>query len=351
MNLGYVGSLSNSNREPFRYGTFFNGYTRPGSVKLEWDSEPCEEVALVSLFPDIGVVLFCVAFRSMGYYFRHRKLTRAEKRIMIEQSDTDQLMEGSEPASEPNDEPSCTPDGNWQIEFSDMGRLAYLLNKGSSSLSAYFPHIFNKSFTQPPTHPDYIEAKNFVDDYFESNFKTMRPLKIKSSEFRKLWEIGQRKGPLHDITTGDPQKNASLDLSIKAFQAKFENKDASMATFLKFCSNILGQWVTDNGASGAATYYSLYFPILNGSMMGKSKLVCEVGNECCLVIYLNLSSSDSGYPYPNIHIRGWILENGAVSLGRLAEFNLLAFMLACARETQTWLFNAKLAGTSAQAAI
>ena len=121
----------------------------------------------------------------------------------------------------------------------------------------------------------------------------------------------------------------------ESFQAKYENKDELLEGYMDFISRLISKWVLDNIYS--SEFYSMYHPIVNGSLMGKSRFASEVTKNMCMIVYASLSKSVDVHPESPYSIRNWLLAHGSIQLGRKAELNIQTLVLAIGEVMLGWL--------------
>ena len=131
------------------------------------------------------------------------------------------------------------------------------------------------------------------------------------------------------------RKKPSAGAAEKAFLSPYRNQEMSVGTFMQQTCRTVGMWSRDKGKQ--PKYHSCFMPMVQASLMGKSKLMLATLSTTCFGIYINVSENAKGVPPPNPRMRDWLLEHGAVSLGHHADLNIQAFILACGIYLQRWL--------------
>ena len=250
------------------------------------------------------------------------------------------------------------------IDFDVLNDIARLLTHVPDSLPLVYPQWFTAPISKDPNDPLGTEALQLLSPLLKERLVNLNdprwasflnhctkltinnPTSLEISNAQLALKVLSHPTPLSDE---ERRKVRSIKLAKTSFnEAEFKNLEESTICFIKFAAQQLGLWVADRvdpfqakGAVLAAVYYAMYFPIIQGSMMGKSRMVSEVAKTLCMTIYVNLSISTNVYPPPNGIIREWILVNSAVNLGRVADLNMQAFILACMQQAVDWLRHAR----------
>lgn len=108
--------------------------------------------------------------------------------------------------------------------------------------------------------------------------------------------------------------------SRKAFKTKYEHEERALNHFKKF----VDKCITDFQES-PKTFYSLSFPIVQSSGMGKTRLVLESGRKTMHVVYGCLRDSRStGYPVGNENLMNFLRNNNETE--KLMEFLAIVYI-------------------------
>ena len=118
------------------------------------------------------------------------------------------------------------------------------------------------------------------------------------------------------------------------FEQPFQSHSNYLTSYMEYVSGIQWQWANDSKSK--KKYYSMYHPVVNGSYMGKTRMLHEVLRRLSLGVFLNTSSSKHACPPPNEKVRDWLLKNCGES-SKFAIQNLMAFTTAVAAQMVEWL--------------
>ena len=118
------------------------------------------------------------------------------------------------------------------------------------------------------------------------------------------------------------------------FEQPFQSHSNYLTSYMEYVSGI--QWLWANDSKSKKKYYSMYHPVVNGSYMGKTRMLHEVLRRLSLGVFLNTSSSKHACPPPNEKVRDWLLKNCGES-SKFAIQNLMAFTTAVAAQMVEWL--------------
>ena len=224
------------------------------------------------------------------------------------------------PQLNPSDHSSDSPFGKREIKEIELVMLWRDMELKSKTLIDDYPHIFSKEFPLDPLHPIYTQALESIR--ILSGLR--RTVHFDSPEYFAFWTICQQT-PDNNIMTP-----AAFAVARVAFECAYGNEDA-VVLYMKFIAFQLYEW-----SAPSNLYYAMYHSVVNGSLMGKTRLLTEFAKKMCLQFYLNVSWTSDVYPNPSKTIRDWILSNCDPKLSR-ADLNTQSLLLGCATMLEYWL--------------
>ena len=125
----------------------------------------------------------------------------------------------------------------------------------------------------------------------------------------------------------------NLDVAQAAYNIQFQSHPTYLISYLEYVAKLIELWVKDEDKK----YFSMYHCVLNGSGMGKTRMLTEVIKQLCLGIYINVSYTMETIPRPNTEVREWLLSQGGPDNGNLAELHIESFIVATVRYAEKWL--------------
>ena len=222
------------------------------------------------------------------------------------------------------DYPLCGPNGERELTQQQVVSLFFHMDDRIEELSKLYPHIFSKGFPTDPSHIIYqraVAAARYL-------VKLQKDISFDSAEYLAFWTICQQ-------TVGENIMTESwFALARSAFIRAYGNVDA-LEVYMKHIATQLFEWSAPENL-----YYALFHSVINGSMMGKTRLLTEFAKRMCLQFYLNVSKSGDVYPCPSKTIRDWISRHCDPKVPR-AYLNTQSLILGCASMLEEWLQDQK----------
>ena len=219
------------------------------------------------------------------------------------------------------------------IKHSWFLELASDIEHVPSEVKERYPELFGKLSDSQITHLRLEKVHSLVNALLARlRLQRLREINADHDDVNKIKQACQESERRASQSMTD-----SLDMARKSFACEYQNKEELLGVYMEFVSRLIYKWAEDSKTN--PIFHSMYHSVVNGSGLGKSRLVSEVGKNMCLVVYMNLAETTDVVPQPTSGMLAWFMLHGATSLGRRAELNIQSLILAIGEVMLDWLTN------------